>query len=98
VTKKGILEEEFYELNTKVVSLDHPFLTEESIEDIKSLIEGTLDPEGRSYKNTIKMMMEDGLFQILPKRDDAWTVFFNPFLRLTRKEKNKRLIKIKNND
>jgi 5'-3' exonuclease len=98
VTKKGILEEEFYELNTKVVSLDQPFLTEESIEDIQSLIDGTLDPEGRSYKNTIKMMMEDGLFQVLPKRDDAWTIFFNPFLRLTRKEKNKRIIKIKNHE
>ena len=42
------------------------------------------------------MMMEDGLFQVLPKSDDAWTNFLNPFLRLTRKEKNKRTIKIKN--
>ena len=42
------------------------------------------------------MMTEDGLFNVLPKSDDAWIKFLNPFLRLTRKEKNKRIIKIKN--
>ena len=57
---------------------------------------GYIDPEGRSYKNTLKLMTEDGMFQILPKSDDAWIKFFNPFLRLTRKEKNKKIIKIKN--
>jgi hypothetical protein len=35
------------------------------------------------------MMMADGLFNILPKTDTAWINFLNPFLRLTRKEKNK---------
>ena len=42
------------------------------------------------------MMQEDGIFNVLPKSDDAWIKFLNPFLRLTRKEKNKRIIKIKN--
>jgi hypothetical protein len=68
---------------------------------ILSLINDNLDPEGRSYKNTMKMMMEDGLFNVLPKSDDAWIKFLNPFLRLTRKEKNKiktRTIKIKPNE
>jgi 5'-3' exonuclease len=98
VTKDGVLGDEFYELNNKIVNLDNPFLTKEAEEDIQSLIGGLLDPEGRSYKNTIKMMTEDGLFQVLPKYNDAWLNFFNPFLRLTRKEKNKRIIKIKNNE
>ena len=44
------------------------------------------------------MMTEDGLFNVLPKSDDSWIKFINPFLRLTRKEKNKRTIKIKNNE
>ena len=44
------------------------------------------------YKNAMKMMQEDGLFTVLPKSEDAWINFLNPFLRLTRKEKN-----IKNN-
>jgi hypothetical protein len=46
----------------------------------------------------MKMMMEDGIFLLLPKSDDAWIKFLNPFLRLTRKEKNKKIIKIKNNE
>lgn len=98
VTKHGVLGEEFYNVNKRIVSLDEPFLTEESIISIKSLMNDIMDPEGRSYKNTMKMMMEDGIFLLLPKSDDAWINFLNPFLRLTRKEKNKKLIKIKDND
>ena len=96
VTKHGVYGNEFFEINKSIVSLDVPFLTEEAKDTILSLINDKLDPEGRSYKNTMKMMMEDGLFNVLPKSDDAWIKFLNPFLRLTRKEKNKRIIKIKN--
>jgi 5'-3' exonuclease len=96
VTKHGVYGNEFFEINKSIVSLDVPFLTEEAKDTILSLINDNLDPEGRSYKNTMKMMMEDGLFNVLPKSDDAWIKFLNPFLRLTRKEKNKRIIKIKN--
>ena len=98
VTKYGILGEEFFDVNSRIVSLDNPFLTDEAREYITSLINDLIDPEGRSYKNTMKMMMEDGIFLLLPKSDDAWINFLNPFLRLTRKEKNKKLIKIKNNE
>ena len=95
VTKYGVFGEEFFSLNESIVSLDEPFLTDEARETITTLINEDLDPEGRSYKNTMKMMMEDGIFTVLPKSDDAWIKFLNPFLRLTRKEKNKRVIKIK---
>jgi 5'-3' exonuclease len=99
VTKYGVFGEEFFDVNNRIVSLDSPFLTEEAIENITLLINEPLDPEGRSYKNTMRMMMEDGLFNVLPKSDDAWTKFLNPFLRLTRKEKNnKKTIKIKNHE
>lgn len=98
VTKEGVFGDEFYEINEQIVSLDSPFLTDEAKADIDLLIQETIDPEGRSYKNAIKMMIEDGLFQVLPKRDDMWVVFFNPFLRLTRKEKNKKIIKIRNHE
>jgi len=98
VTKHGVLGEEFYNVNKRIVSLDEPFLTEESMDSINSLMTDVMDPEGRSYKNAMKMMMEDGINLLLPKSDDAWVNFLNPFLRLTRKEKNKKLIKIKNND
>jgi hypothetical protein len=98
VTKEGVLGDEFFIVNETIVSLEKPFLTEEAKADILSLINEELDPDGRSYKNTMKMMMEDGLFNVLPKSDDAWVNFLNPFLRLTRKEKNKRNIKIRNHE
>lgn len=99
VTKHGVFGEEFFDVNNRIVSLDNPFLTDEAKEGINLLINENLDPEGRSYKNTMRMMMEDGIFTALPKSDDAWTKFLNPFLRLTRKEKNKtKTIKIKNNE
>jgi 5'-3' exonuclease len=69
VTKHGVLGEEFYNVNKRIVSLDEPFLTEEAVESIKSLMTDVMDPEGRSYKNTMKMMMEDGIFLLLPKSD-----------------------------
>jgi 5'-3' exonuclease len=88
VTKYGVFGEEFFNINNTIVSLDKPFLTEEAKEGINEIINENLDPEGRSYKNTMKMMMEDGIFNVLPKSDDAWIKFLNPFLKLTRKEKN----------
>jgi DNA polymerase-1 len=97
VTKYGVFGEEFFQVNKRIVSLEEPFLTDEAKENIDLLINDVLDPEGRSYKNMMKMMTEDGIFNLLPKSDDAWTNFLNPFLRLTRKEKNKKkIIKIKN--
>jgi 5'-3' exonuclease len=101
VTKHGVFGEEFFDLNNRIVSLDEPFLSDEAKENIDLLINESLDQEGRSYKNAMKMMMDDGLFNMLPKSDDAWTKFLNPFLRLTRKEKNKiktKTIKVKTNE
>jgi len=95
VTKYGVFGDEFYYIVDKIVNLDEPILTEEAKENILILMTETLDPEGRSYKNTMKMMMEDGIFNVLPKSDDAWIKFLNPFLKLTRKEKNKRYLNFK---
>ncbi len=101
VTKYGVFGDEFYDINERIVSLETPFLTEEAREVVKLLISEELDQEGRSYKNAMKMMTEDGIFNVLPKSDDAWIKFLNPFLRLTRKEKNKiktKTIKVKNHE
>jgi 5'-3' exonuclease len=90
VTKHGVFGEEFFDVNNRIVSLDEPYLTDEARENINLLIKEPLDPEGRSYKNTMRMMGEDGLFNVLPKSDDALIKFLNPFLRLARIEKNKK--------
>jgi 5'-3' exonuclease len=96
VTKHGVFGEEFFDVNNRIVSLDEPFLTDEAKENINQLINENLDPEGRSYKNTMRMMRDDGIFNLLPKSDDGFVNFLNPFLRLTTKEKNKKkTIKVK---
>jgi 5'-3' exonuclease len=92
VTKLGVFGEEFFVINNKIVCLDEPILTEEARDIIKSLISENMDSEGRSYKNCMKMMMEDGIFTVLPKGDNALNKFLNPFLRLTQIEKNKKKI------
>ncbi len=86
-TKTGIFGEEFFEINEKIVSLDTPLITEEGKESVELYYKETLDPDGRGYRNLIKMMMEDGLFKYLPKGEDVWIEFLKPFLKLTRKEK-----------
>lgn len=93
VTKTGVYGEEFFEMNNKMVCLDEPILTDEAREGIISLIKDNLDSDGRSYKNAMKMMSDDGIIHLLPKSDDGLVKFLNPFLRLTTKEKNKKIIK-----
>jgi DNA polymerase-1 len=89
-TKSGIFEKEYYEINEKIVDLSNPLLNEEAIEQVKLIFSENMDTDGRSYKNLIKFMVDDGIFKFLPKTDDAWTYFITPFLKLTRKEKSKK--------
>lgn len=88
-TKSGIFGEEFFTINEKIVDLSNPLITDEAKELVELYYHETLDPDGRGYKNLIKMMMEDGFFKFLPKGDDNWVYFLTPFLKLTRKEKRK---------
>ena len=86
-TKNGILGEEFYTTNKKIVDLTIPLLTEESKQFVEEVYNDTIDPTDRGYKNLMRMMMEDGLFKYLPKDDEAWVNFLTPFTKLIRKEK-----------
>jgi 5'-3' exonuclease len=86
-TKSGILGEEFYVVNNKIVNLKEPLITDEGKTFVEQIYQETLDPTDRGYKNLMKMMVADGLFKYLPKNDEAWVNFLKPFLKLTRKEK-----------
>jgi 5'-3' exonuclease len=88
-TKEGIFGDEFFEINKKIVDLSEPLISEEGKELVESYYSESLDPDGRGYKNLIRMMMSDGLFKYLPKGDEQWVYFLKPFLKLTRKEKTK---------
>jgi 5'-3' exonuclease len=86
-SKNGILGEEFYNTNLKIVDLGNPLVTDEARELVEEVYKETIDPTDRGYKNLMKMMMDDGLFKYLPKDDNAWVNFLKPFLKLIRKEK-----------
>lgn len=88
-SKNGILGEELYNTNLKIVDLGNPLVTDEARELVEEVYKETIDPTDRGYKNLMKMMMADGLFKYLPKDDNAWVNFLKPFLKLTRKEKRK---------
>jgi len=86
-TKSGILGEEFYTTPSKIVDLTHPLITDEGKQLVEQIHTDTIDPTDRGYKNLMRLMMEDGLFNYLPKNDEAWVNFLKPFMKLTRKEK-----------
>jgi 5'-3' exonuclease len=88
-TKEGIFGDEYYVINKKLIDLDVPLINQEGKDLVEAYYSESLDPDGRGYKNLIRMMMEDGLFKYLPKTDDNWIYFLKPFLKLTRKEKSK---------
>lgn len=86
-TKTGVYGEEFFIINEKIVDLSKPLITDEAKELVELYYRESLDPDGRGYKNLLKMMMQDGFFKFLPKGDNAWVNFVRPFMKLTRKEK-----------
>lgn len=88
-TKSGILGEEFYTINKKIVDLNSPLITADGKTLVEQIHTDTIDPTDRGYKNLMRLMMEDGLFKYLPKNDEAWVNFLKPFLKLIRKEKRK---------
>lgn len=88
-TKDGVIGDEYYVVNKKIMDLGSPLITEEGREVVSLYYSESLDPEGRDRKNIIGMMMEDGFFKYLPKTDEAFVDFLKPFLKLTRKEKRK---------
>jgi len=87
-TKRGIFGEELFEINKKLVDLKTDFLEDNEKKILFEIYNDVIDPEDRGYKNLIRMMKEDGIFKYLPK-NDTWTDFITPFMKLTRKEKKK---------
>ena len=88
-TKNGIIGKELFELNKKIVDLSNPLITEDGVKLVQQIYSDTIDPTDRGYKNLMRLMMEDGMFNFLPKDDNAWVEFMRPFTKLIRKEKRK---------
>jgi len=88
-SKSGILGEQLFDLNKKIVDLKNPLITDSGKELVHLIHTDVFDPTDRGYKNLMKMMIEDGMFKFLPKNDEAWVNFLKPFMKLIRKEKRK---------
>jgi len=88
-TKSGSEGKDYFSLREKIVSLSNPIITEEAKQEVELYYKEDLDPEGRGYKNLIRMMIEDGFFKYLPQEDNVWVEFLQPILKLTRKEKSR---------
>ena len=88
-TKEGIMGDDFFKINKKLVDLSEPLIDEKGKEMVREYYSESMDPDGRGHRNLIKMMMDDGFFKYLPKGDDSWVNFLKPFLKLSRKEKTK---------
>ena len=77
----------YFDINEKIINLKKPLLTEESKLEMNNLFETSIDPENRTTKNVIKMMLEDGLTMAIPGGRDGYINYLRPFLRIMKKEK-----------
>ena len=84
----GVQGEDIFEVNEKIINLKNPLLTEQSKNILDELFSSPIDPENRTTKNVIKMMLEDGLTMAIPGGRDGYINFLQPFLRIIKKEKS----------
>jgi len=84
----GIQGEDIFKVNEKIINLKKPLLSENSMNVLDDLIDSPIDPEDRTTKNVIKMMLEDGLTMAIPGGRDGYINFLQPFLRIIKKEKS----------
>lgn len=75
---------DFYEINEKIISLEHPLLTPEAEEELKEMMHNVQDPEGRSFENLYSYMIEDGIDEL--SDSDRFAFFFEPYKPLIDKE------------
>lgn len=75
---------DFYKINEKIISLEHPLLTPEAEEELKEMMHNVQDPEGRSFENLYSYMIEDGIDEL--SDSDRFAFFFEPYKPLTDKE------------
>lgn len=73
-----------YEINNKIINLFNPIMTDEAIDVMNDIMYAPISPEGRSFQNLYKMIIEDDIIDL--KDDNKFTTFFGDFKRLTNKE------------
>ena len=81
----GCQGNEIYEINRKIIDLSEPFMTNEAIMGMDSLIGAPLDPSGRDYKEIYEIIVENGMSELL--NESKFGSFFSDFNKLIDNEK-----------
>lgn len=83
-TTDSVLGDKIYEINYKLVDLKNPFMTKDGARELELLIEGDLDPEGRSLKNVLSYMEKDGIKKLIG--ESRYENYLIPFKELINRE------------
>jgi 5'-3' exonuclease len=76
--------DKLYEINTALVDLTNPIMTETAIQELDYLVEGVFDTTDRSFKAVLTLMKKDGLEKTIgSSRYDEYLV---PFKQLFERE------------
>jgi 5'-3' exonuclease len=80
----GVQGEKIYEINTALVDLKNPLITEDAIQSLDDLIDGEFNMNDRGLKNVIQKMKIDGLEKTIgPNRYSEYLI---PFKQLIERE------------
>lgn len=76
---------DFYEINEKIIDLKKPLLTETAKEEMVAMMHVPQDPEGRSFKNLYKLIIDEEITDLMS--DTKFSSFFSTFKQLEDREK-----------
>ena len=69
------------------MDLSVPMLTKEAVDTMESFMYAPLDPEGRSYENLYKIIVDNNIEDL--KNEDDFSRFFSDFAQIIDKEKKR---------
>ena len=75
---------DFYKINTEIIDLKHPLLSNEAKESMDEMMYAPQDPEDRSFSNLYKMIKEDNIEELTG--DTRFSAFFAPFKSFAARE------------
>ena len=78
---------DLYRINRRLMDLSVPMLTKEAVDTMESFMYAPLDPEGRSYENLYRIIVENNVEDL--KNEDNFSRFFSDFAQIIDKEKKR---------
>ena len=80
-------EGDFYEINKKIINLKQPILSKEAEETLDEMMYAPQDPDGRSFKNLYKIILDEKIEELMG--DTKFASFFAPFRSFTEREEKR---------